>query len=200
MSGPRTLRGAGPVKPVDPSSTAVLLIDYQREYVDGGLPLPGAAQATGGAVRLLRLAERCGMAVIHVHHHGAPGARFFDPGGPGAQPVPELAPAAGYGRLVKSMPSAFHATGLGAELERRRIRNLVVAGFMTHMCVDTTVRDAVHRGYRCLVAEDACATRDLPGRAGDVIPHGTVHGATLAALGDRFADIVAVDELETLVR
>ena len=95
---------------------------------------------------------------------GAPRLRIGDPGPmgrilvagePGAAIVPELAPASGEAVIEKPGKGAFYATGLGALLEERRIRQLVVAGVTTEVCVQTTMREANDRGYECLLAEDA---------------------------------------------
>jgi nicotinamidase-related amidase len=69
---------------------------------------------------------------------------------------------------------------------------------MTHNCVDSTAREAFHRGYRVGVVADASATRDLPGPAGKAIPAATVHAAVLAGLGDRIAEIVDVATLKAM--
>jgi nicotinamidase-related amidase len=71
---------------------------------------------------------------------------------------------------------------------------LIVVGFMTHMCVSTTVRSALDHGYRCTVVAAACGTRDLPDGRGGVIPAEVVHRANLAALADRFAKVVETVE------
>ena len=78
------------------------------------------------------------------------------------------------------------------------IETLLIAGYMTHNCVDSTAREAFHRGYRVGVVADASATRDLPGPDGKTIPAATVHAAVLAGLGDRIAEIVDVAMLETM--
>jgi len=75
---------------------------------------------------------------------------------------------------------------------------LLIAGYMTHNCADSTAREAFHRGYRVGVVADASATRDLPGLAGSTIPAATVHAAVLAGLGDRIAEIVEVATLEAM--
>lgn len=188
----RSWAGSGPLPPLRPAQTALLLIDYQREYLDGRLPLPGAGAAAARARELVAGAERVGLRIIHIHHVAASAsAPLFAPGGEGVQAIPGLAPAGHHLCLAKGMPSAFHATGLDQILRDARIDTLLLAGFMTHMCVDSTARDAVHRGYRVAVVGEACATRALPGG-----PDADVQQrASLAALADRFADIVGVSAL-----
>ncbi|HZX32989.1 MAG TPA: cysteine hydrolase family protein [Rhodocyclaceae bacterium] len=196
---PQTLRtwaGIPPVVQIRPAETALLLIDYQREYLDGRLPLTGAAAAIRGAEALMALADGAGIPVIHIHHIAAKSdATLFAPGTTAVEPIPGLEPREGHHRLTKGMPSSFHGTGLDELLRVQGIGCLLIAGFMTHMCVDTTTRDAVHRGYRAVVAGDTCASRPLPGG----IDGKTQHRASLAALADRFADVVSVEALERLL-
>ncbi|PKO45749.1 MAG: hypothetical protein CVU31_11155 [Betaproteobacteria bacterium HGW-Betaproteobacteria-4] len=94
--------------------------------------------------------------------------------------------------------SAFTGTGLLDELQRRGVETLIIAGYMTHNCVDSTARDAFHRGYRVGVVADASATRDLPGPDGQTISAATVHAAVLAGLGDRIAEIIDVATLAAI--
>ncbi|WP_341702793.1 isochorismatase family protein, partial [Ferrovibrio sp.] len=70
-------------------------------------------------------------------------------------------------------------------------RELIVAGFQTHMCVSATVRSAVDHGYRSAVIAAGCATRDLPDPlGGGVMAAADLHRVTLTALSDRFATIL----------
>lgn len=179
-----------------PAHTALLLIDFQREYVDGALALPDAAHAASRASQLLAAAERVGMPVIHVHHEAASAlAPVFAPGSLGAQAMLALPVASGHHRIVKQWPSSFKGTPLHALLQDLKVRHLVVAGLMTHNCVDSTTREAVHLGYAVTVIRDACATRDLPDGQGGVIPASQVHKVSLAALADRHADVMATSEV-----
>jgi nicotinamidase-related amidase len=74
------------------------------------------------------------------------------------------------------------------------VKRLVVAGMMTLMCVDATVRAAFDLGYVVTVAHDACAARAL--RFGELdIPAEAVHGAFLAALGMVYAEVAATAEI-----
>jgi nicotinamidase-related amidase len=71
-------------------------------------------------------------------------------------------------------------------------KELIVAGFQTHMCVSSTVRAALDHGYRVTLVADACATRDLPDPLGGAaLSAEQLHRSTLAALHDRFATVVA---------
>lgn len=202
---PRTLRelaGASPAffpgAPLVAARTALVLIDYQEEYRAGPLALPGEAAASAAARRLRGWADLAGVAVIHVLHRTPAGAPLFAAGSAGEAPLPGLAPAAGETVVYKRLPSAFAGTGLAGTLAEQGIETLLVAGYMTHNCVDATARDAFHRGYRVAVVADASATRDLPGPDGVPIPAVQVHAAVLAGLGDRIAEVVEVAMLAVM--
>ncbi len=191
MNTPRTLldmAGASPAE-VNADDSAVVMIDCQREYVDGILPLPGAEAALAECARLLALARERGLPVFHVRHKGRAGG-LFDPDGPSFAIADGAAPAAGEIIVDKSLPNAFAGTSLHEDLSGAGCKHLVVAGFMTHMCVSSTVRAALDLGYRCTVVAAACATRDLPDGSGGVVTAEALHRAELVALSDRFATIV----------
>ena len=195
----RQMAGLGPASTIDAASTALLLIDFQREYADGGLAL-NADAAGRQAERLMNAADRIGLSVVHVHHVAAnSGAKLFRPGSRGVLPWPNLQPQPQHRCIEKQLPSAFAGTDLDAGLRAAGIEVIVVAGLMTHMCVDSTARDAMHRGYRVIVVADACATRDLPGLGGTTIAARAIHESALAALADRFADVVTSETLLQLL-
>jgi nicotinamidase-related amidase len=184
------LAGANP-QPAPLSRAALVLIDAQMEYVRGRLPLQGMSEALTAARRLLDRARQGGRPIFHIVHHGTPGGALFDPEGPGSAICPELAPAEGEAVIVKSLPNSFARTDLDERLKARNIREIIFAGFMTHMCVESTVRAALDLGYQSTVVAAACATRDLPDGLGGTVPAAVVHRASLAALADRFATVVA---------
>ncbi len=191
MTAPKTLlemAGAAPA-PVAPDDTALVMIDCQHEYLDGRLALPGARAALAEGARLVAEARARGLPVVHVRHRGRADG-LFDPDGAGFPIVDALAPAGPETVIDKGLPNAFVGTDLQTLLEEARRKHLVVAGFMTHMCVSSTVRAALDLGYRCTVVAGACATRDLPDGCGGVIAAAELHRAELAALADRFATVV----------
>ncbi|MFC2969376.1 cysteine hydrolase family protein [Acidimangrovimonas pyrenivorans] len=184
------LAGAPPAT-TDLANAAVVLIDAQREYDSGSLPLAGIDVAVAGAGDLLDAARAAAVPVIHVLHHGRPGGAVFDPDRGFVLPIAGLEPAADEAVVVKALPNAFAGTDLQARLAALGTRNLILAGFMTHMCVSSTARAALDLGLACTIVADATATRDLPAAAGaGIVPAAQVQAAALAALADRFARIV----------
>ncbi len=124
---------------------------------------------------------------------------LFAEGSVGADIHPLIAPAAGELLIAKRLPSSFCGTELQERLSAHSIDTLIIAGLMTHMCVDSTTREAVHLGFRALVVSDACATRDLPAYDGQgVVAHRDLHRAALTALSDRFADIMSCKQVMAL--
>jgi len=189
---PKTLRDhAGIVWPPARFDDAVLLlIDHQREYTEGKLRLHGIDGAVAAITGLLERARRAATPIIHVAQNGKPGSALFDPDGPMSQFISGIGPAEGETKVVKSLPNAFAKTELDAKLKATGRSNLIVAGFMTHMCVSATTRAAVDHGYRPTVISTATATRNLPDGTGGIIDAATLHRIALAELADRFATVV----------
>ncbi len=131
---------------------------------------------------VLEAARKRGMLVIHTREghrpdlsdappakveRGAPSMRIGDEGPmgrilvrgePGHDIVPALYPAASEPVIDKPGKGAFYQTNLESMLKNRGIENLLVCGVTTEVCVNTTVREANDRGYRCIVIADACAS------------------------------------------
>ncbi len=187
------LAGASPV-PSRLGASTLVLIDIQNEYFDGPVKLTGVEAATEVAAGLLARARALGTPVVHVRQRGKPGG-VFDPEARRGQIHASVAPRTGETVIDKALPNAFAGTGLAEALETIGQRPLVVAGFMTHMCVSATVRAALDRGLSSTVAMDATATRDLPDPTGGELASDTVHRAALAAIADRFATVVAAADI-----
>ena len=190
---PRTLlqiAGASPA-PANPARAALVLMDAQREYTDGALRLDGIDAAVAEAKRLLDLARREGMPVIHIHHHGRAGGPAFAADGPFVAPIAGLEPEAGETVVTKSLPNAFAGTELDRILRDTGRSDIILAGFATHMCVSATARAALDLGHRCTVVAGATATRALPDAlGGGAVPAAAVQQAALAAIADRFATVI----------
>ena len=191
MSAPMTLlqmTGAD-LTPASMTDAALVMVDLQNEDVTGGLPLPGVDAAVTQAAELLERARAQGTTVIHVAHAGRPGGAF-DRADARGQIISAVEPAPGEQVVEKPRPNAFSGTNLKAVVDSSGRKKLIVTGFMTHMCVSSTVRAALDLGYFSTVVADACASRDLPGTNGAALPAATIHEAALAALSDRFAVVV----------
>ncbi len=168
----------------------LILIDCQQEYIDGALALPNAHVALQEAARMLEACRVAGSDIIHIAHKGQAGGLFDrSEGGKGA--IAALVAPKGDELIVeKGLPNAFAGTQLNTLLERLGKTNLILVGFMTHMCVSSTARAALDLGYRTTIVTEACATRDLPGPEGTIIKADQLHQTCLAGLADRFSILV----------
>jgi nicotinamidase-related amidase len=195
---PKTLLEMAGAKasPARLSNAAIVVIDAQDEYVDGALRLPGVGAALGEIGRLLARARAARTPVIHVVHHGRAGGTFA-PGSPGAEIAAPATPAPGEGVVSKRLPNAFAGTDLMEQLAAIKRAEIVLAGFMTHMCVEATARAALDVGLKATVVASATATRDLPDAlTGQAVAAAEVQRNALAAMADRFAVVVAsADEI-----
>jgi nicotinamidase-related amidase len=175
---------------------ALLLIDIQNDYFPGGaMELAGSVEAGQRAATLLAAFRRTGRPVIHVQHISTrPGATFFLPDTPGAEIHPCVAPQEGETIVRKHFPNSFRETPLLEHLRSRNITGLVIAGMMTHMCVDTTTRAAADLGFSCQLAHDACATRALS-FGGATVAAAEVQAAFVASLNGAFAKVQSAGDL-----
>ncbi|MEU5219183.1 isochorismatase family protein [Streptomyces sp. NPDC020807] len=183
------------------SESVLLLIDFQNTYRTGVMELDGAEEALAAGARLLAAARAAGAPVVHVMNDGGEGTPYDIRAEIGAISA-EVAPVEGEKVVVKGFPNAFHATdlkevlkGLGAEGG-----SLVIAGFMTHMCVLFTAQGAFNLGYRPTVVAEATATRSLRAPDGNVVPSEALQAASLTTVSDLFGTVArTVDELVALV-
>lgn len=171
--------------------TALLIVDVQNDYFSGGkMVLEKSLDASLKIKCLLEYFRNKNMPVFHVQHISIKtGAVFFIPDTQGADIHNNVKPQNDECVIIKNFPNSFRGTGLHELLRGNEISRLVIAGMMTHMCIDTTVRAAFDLGYECIVAADGCAARPLS--FDDVtIKAMDVHGVFLAALNGTFAKVM----------
>jgi len=166
----------------------LILIDCQNTYTRGAMELEGVDSAIDEAALLLDRARSLGVPVIHIQHSDGPGSLYDIEGESGAI-VNRVAPRAAETVVVKQYPNAFVETALQDRLMSLNASNLVLAGFMTHMCVNSTARGAFNLGYAPTVVAAATATRALPSLDAEV-PAAAMQSASLAAMADLFAVVV----------
>jgi len=163
--------------------TALLVIDIQKDYFEGGkYPLVNPLEAAKKAYELLQCFREHNGYHIHIQHISLkPDAAFFVKGDSGSDIHDAVAHFEGEPIVYKHYPNSFRETNLLEMLKEWGIERVVITGMMTHMCVDATARAAADFGFQVIIAEDACATRDL--QYGDTtIPSELVHKSFLAAL------------------
>lgn len=164
-------------------STALILIDIQDFYFPGGAaelvePEKAAKQAS---LVLKHFRENDGL-VVHVKHKVNSGGDIYK----------SVVPIENEKVLTKTEVSCFNGTDLNIFLKEKNIKNVVLVGMQTHMCLEGGTRAAYDLGYKCTVIHDACATRDL--KFGEsTIKAADVHASTLATLKS-YAKVVNFEE------
>jgi nicotinamidase-related amidase len=146
--------------------------------------------------KVLGWARAKGVPVVHITHESRrPNATTFMPGSPALEVHPAVTPKPEETIVKKHLPGAFSGTPLDAHLRKLGIEQVIVSGFMTQMCCDTTAREAAHRGFKALFLADATAAMDLRAPDGTLMPHDQVHRTHLASLSGFLAQVTSTDAL-----
>ncbi|MFI8768154.1 isochorismatase family protein [Streptomyces sp. NPDC053792] len=176
--------------------SALIMIDFQNTYRTGVMRLDRAEEAVAAGARLLAAARAAGAPVVHIVNDGGEGGPYDIRAEIGSI-SDEVAPIEGEKVVVKQFPNAFHATDLEETLKDLGVGgDLVLAGFMTHMCVLFTAQGAFNLGYRPTVVAEATATRPLEAPDGGVLPSEALQAASLTTVRDLFGTVArTVDEL-----
>jgi len=171
-------------------TTALLMIDIQQGMWMEPMPPHNDQAFLKNAADLLAKARAEGVPVIHIRHDGGQGDPLHE-GEPGFAIRPEVAPKPGETTITKYHCSSFRDTGLDAELKKRGIDKLVIAGMQTDFCVDTACRVAHGLGYDVTLAEDAHTTLD-----NDVMTAAQLIAYHGRLLKDRFATFKPVAKID----
>lgn len=193
MTAPTTIRdlvGLGnTATPI--SSSALVIIDAQNTYREGVMKLEGVEPALAECRKLLDRFRAAGRPVFHIQHDAGAGSPY-DINAPIGQIADVVSPLANEPVIIKSFPNSFVQTDLDERLKQAGVENLILTGFMSHMCVNSTARGAFSLGYNPTVVAAATATRALPSRVtGEAVPAAQIHEAALAALSDLPSAVVA---------
>ncbi|MES1930121.1 isochorismatase hydrolase [Salinisphaera dokdonensis CL-ES53] len=189
----RTVSGLSDAPP-SLSQSALVLIDCQNTYREGVMQLVGVEAALSRAQTLLMRARDAGIPVFHIRHDAGAGSPY-DLDTALGQISDEVAPRDGESVITKTHPNAFVNTDLHDQLQKAGASQLVLGGFMTHMCVNSTARGAFNQGYAPTVVAAATATRDLA-RGDHVTRAADLHEASLVSIADLFG--VVVDDVDDL--
>lgn len=169
--------------------SVLILIDIQNTYRQGIMQLTHVEPAILEASRLLIKARSLGIPVIHIQHDAGVGSPYDISTDIGAIAT-EVAPITGEKVIVKNYPNAFVQTNLDAELKALGAKNIVLAGFMTHMCVNSTAHGGFNLGYAPTVIASATATRPLLSANGKVLSADEVQHGALASTRDMYAVVL----------
>jgi nicotinamidase-related amidase len=176
--------------------TALVVVDVQKDYFPGGRrEVSGALKASQNAKWLLDCFREKKLTIVHVQHISIrPGSTFFLPGTDGILFHNSVTPLNNEKVIEKHYPNGFRETDLQQNLVAQEVRNLIVCGMMSQMCIDATVRAAFDIGYTCTVAHDACAASSLNFQ-GVEISAANVHAAYMAALSAVYAKVISTEEV-----
>ena len=169
--------------------SALIMIDLQNTYRRGVMQLSGVEQAIAEAAKLLEMARDLKVPVIHIQHDGGPGTPYDVRAEIGAI-SDEVAPIAGEPVITKNYPNSFVQTDLDERLKALGIHQIMLAGFMTHMCINSTAHGGFNLGYAPTIVASATATRALEGANGVVLTAQQMHDAAIASTRDLYAAIV----------
>lgn len=176
------------------SKQALIIIDIQNDYFENGaLPLVNPIQASINASKVLEHFRTNNLPIAHIQHVSPNGAPFMALDTNGVEIHENVKPLNGEKVFQKNYPNSFRGTGLLDYLKENEVTEVVITGMMTHMCVDATTRAAFDFEYKCIVIDDACASRDLEIN-GKTVKAEDVHNAFLAALAFFYAEIKNTEE------
>ncbi|MCK8515845.1 cysteine hydrolase [Methylonatrum kenyense] len=184
----RTLLSLGQA-PSALSDSALILIDCQNTYREGVMKLEGVEEALTECQTLLERARGAGIPIFHIQHDAGPGSPYDIRADIGAIADP-VAPKNGEPVITKHLPNSFVDTDLHDSLQQVGVRNIILAGFMTHMCVNSTAHGGFNLGYAPTVVASATASRPLEARDGQVLSAEAVRDGALASTRDLYAIIV----------
>lgn len=167
----------------DSTKTALLLIDIQNFYFEGGSSaLVNPIPASLNAAKVLNDFRAKGRLVVHIKHGDGPQSEIHE----------NVRPLSDEKIFVKQEVNSFLNTGLLEYLRENKVKRLVLCGMQTHMCLEAATRAASDFGFECIVIGDACATKDL--KFGDkLIKAEDVHYSTLATFRP-YAKVMNADE------
>ncbi|MEU9121584.1 cysteine hydrolase family protein [Streptomyces sp. NPDC048506] len=174
--------------PASLAGATLILVDYQNTYTRGVMELAGWEDALDAAADLLSRARGAGAKIVHVINDGGAGTPY-DIRAEIGRIHSRVAPVEGEPVVVKTTPDAFAGTDLAEHVDAAGNEDVVIAGFMTHMCVLFTASGAFLRGNRPTVVADACATRPLR-TAGVEVSAEQAHHSALATIDDLYGVVV----------
>lgn len=174
---------------------ALLIIDVQNDYFESGkCELKDSLKTALNIRKIMDNFREKNLPIIHIQHiNTREGASFFLPNTTGVEIHKVVEPLKSELVINKSFPNSFRDTSLEENLKELNISELVVCGMMTHMCVDSTLRAAFDKGYKCKVLYDACTTKDLSIND-KVIKAQDVHDSFMSGFSYIFADVITCED------
>jgi len=172
---------------------ALVVIDAQNDFSpQGAMAVEGHLAALEEIAGRVAGARAAGQPVAWIVHSNGPDAARFRPGSWGAELSPGLEPAGDEPVFVKTVFGALTGTELGSWLEQKDASAIELVGFLTHMCVSTTAREALMRGLAVAIDAKATGTRAIDSSAGSFTAD-VIHRSALAQLETMGAAIRRAD-------
>lgn len=183
------------------TNRALIVVDVQNEYVSGALRItyPALSESLANIAAAMDAAAALEIPIVVVQQVAPETSPIFAKGSPGSF-LHEVVAGRPHDHLVeKQMPSAFVGTDLAQWLDERDVDTVVIAGFMTQNCDESTARDALHRGLSVEFLSDATGTLAMANQAGTISAE-QLHRAVLIVLQSRFAAVCTTREWVDAVR
>ncbi len=175
---------------IEKPKRALLVIDVQNEYFTGKLPVSYPAGSLVNVLSAIDAARAHGVPVVAIQHAAPqPDSAVFRKGSEEWELHPEIAARPHDVLIQKSLPGSFTGTTLEAWLRERGVDTVVIAGYMTQMCCDTTARQAMHLGFNVEFLSDATGTLNIQNEAGEVSGE-ELHRAILVTQQMRFSEVL----------
>ncbi|MGR3315865.1 cysteine hydrolase family protein [Roseovarius indicus] len=185
--------------------TALLLIDVQKgvnvlEHWGGPTGRRNNPGAEAEMARLLAAWRDAGLPVIYTQHDSREAASPLKLSLPTGAMIEGFEPAAGEIVIRKDVNSAFIGTDIELRMRQHGITRLVIVGFFTNFCVETSTRMAGNMGYDTYLVPDACATTNRVGPDGTDHDPETVHALSVASLHGEFCTAISTDQALALTK
>lgn len=170
---------------------ALLVIDVQNEYFTGAFPITHPVGHLEQILAAMDAAVGKVPIIVIQHYFPDPDKPFFQKGTPAWELHPEIKSRPHDLLIEKTLPGSFTGTSLEEWLREHGIDTVTIAGYMTHMCCDTTARQAVHRGLTVEFLRDATGTLALSNEAGEVTAE-ELHRSILCAQQMMLSEVLDV--------
>jgi len=173
---------------------ALLVIDVQNEYFTGKVKITHPPGSLDNIVKMIDFARSKDIPVVIVQHTAPQqDAPVFRKGTPEWELHPEIASRPHDYLVEKDLPGSFTGTDLESWLRQNQVDTVVICGYMTQMCCDTTARQAFHLGFAVEFISDATGTLNISNNAGRVTAE-ELHRAILVTQAMRFSKVMTTGQ------
>ena len=196
----RRLSGTPDLTRLPKKKTALLLIEFQEEHFTGALPVENQEALISAALNAMDWADKNKLLTVHIFHQAkSPASLAFAPESKGIEFHPPILPGKKQLVQIKYATSAFSGSSLHTTLQTEGIDTLILGGIATSSGITTTAHDARILGYKCLVAADLTASRDIMSWDGSrVIPASKMQETALANIADNYAQVLSLADIMSL--